>query len=130
MRAEMKTKRAAIYFGNRPDVGSAIALVQGSVQVSESDFVYVVAEGGKGEVTIGKQVYRPFRTTVSDGNGNFEIDALPPGEYTIVCVSSHTTGGRVRPNVRDAGGRVYAMSVTIRQGETIDVSHDFGVTAY
>ena len=51
-----------------------------------------------------------------------EMSDLPPGVYTLVCVSNHTKGGlrteggRVQANLRDAGGRVHAVIVTVRAG--------------
>lgn len=116
-------------YGDRPDVGALVALIQGYVQIPQDEFVIMLQFFN--QVNIGSQEYKNVKYTAADGNGNFEIDDIDAGEYTLVIRSQHvhgSSGGRVLK--RDAGGRVESRSIRVQAGQTVDTSHDFGISAF
>jgi hypothetical protein len=77
-------------------------------------------------VSIHSQDYKAIRRTQADGNGNFEIDDISPGDYTIVMKSSHAKD--MTP--RDTLGKIYSGYVHVSPAEVADESYDFGMTAF
>jgi hypothetical protein len=116
-------------YGNKPDVGALVALIQGYVQIPQDEFVIMLQFFN--QLNIGSQEYKNVKYTVADGNGNFEIDDIDAGEYTLVIQSRHvhgSSGGRVLK--KDAGDRVESRSIKVQPGQTVDASYDFGISAF
>jgi hypothetical protein len=70
--------------------------------------------------------FKIVQRTVADGNGNFEIDNIPIGEYTLILHSAHVKKIEVRDNM----GRTVTFSLKISNGETLDRSYDFGISTF
>jgi cell division protein FtsB len=62
--------------------------------------------------------------TIADGSGNFSMDHVPVGTYWVVIKSKHANGR----DSRDILGKVTFKRVQIGEGQTVDASHDFGMT--
>jgi hypothetical protein len=116
-------------YGNKPDVGAKIYLIDGSVNfvLRDEDFLF-----SNGEYLIvaankeNKTTYRIVHSTVADGNGHYEFKGVAPGRYTLVAISSHARG-KVQAEIL---GKVLKKSLDLSPGSTVDVSHDFGMTYY
>lgn len=97
------------------------------------------------ELVVDGKTYYAVKSTLADGNGNFELADIPPGEYTLVMQSNHAKGGytyetvqskkpnkkpktRERLNQRDSLGRIDSVIVTVEAGKTTDEPFDFGVS--
>lgn len=122
--------------GNKPDTGTKIWLVKDHVEIpADQNFVGSSFALGTGA---NPEQYTAVKYAVADGNGNFELLEVPPGQYTLILQSAHTKGtlkdkrnlfGRGnRPNLRDSVGRVESLTVLIKPGETVNASKDFGPT--
>jgi hypothetical protein len=122
--------------GNKPDAGSKAWLVKGRAEIpTDQTFVgtntTVGTSGNPGE-------YNAAKYSVADENGSFEMTDIPPGQYTLILQSAHTKGtlnekrnffGRGDGHTpRDSSGRVGFLNVTVKPGETVDASKDFGPT--
>lgn len=115
-------------YGSKPDAGTRVILLPGKVQIADSDTLL----GTPGGITVSSRPYKAIRKSLADGNGVFELSDIPPGEYTLVLESAHTSGG-VGPDPvtqRDALGRVETRILEVVSGQTLDASHDFGMTAF
>jgi hypothetical protein len=142
-------------FGDKPDTGSTIWLVprekwpyqdieeRGNrllppdVQVKGIgsrvlgyQSILLTSTEGSGKKALDIRIEGVRETTV-DGNGNYEFRDVPEGNYIVIMQSSHTRGGRDgNPGARDILGRTDAMYVTVKPGEAVDCSNDFGMSAY
>ena len=122
------------HVGNKPDTGSKVWLVKGRVEIpADQNFVGTsTALGTSGN----PEQYNAIKYSITDGNGNFELLDIPPGQYTLIMQSAHTKGslkekrnyfGRGNGhNPRDNNGRVEFLNLLIKAGETVDASKDFG----
>jgi hypothetical protein len=136
-------------FGSKPDVGAQIVLIRGFLDPIPDEAYAVFVPTMLLVGTEEKVMHVTVADTVADGNGNFEIVDVPPGQYTIVMKSSHakgkfvgvvvTTDKKGKPlkkprtehhlNKRDILGVVFSSPVTVEPGRTANVSHDFGTSA-
>lgn len=63
--------------------------------------------------------YMKFRrTTIADGNGNFEFENIPAGDYFVSCIIVWEVPGRFGP--KSTGG-VASARVTAKPGETVRI---------
>ena len=113
-------------YGNKPDSGTEVWLIAGEIEIPDdavhlgTPSVYWVSVGEK------RQRYEVVRHTMADGNGNFELTDVSEGRYTLVMKSSHTNA-RV---ARDLLGKTEVRHITVKNGETVDASYDFGTTYF
>ncbi|MGH9681638.1 MAG: hypothetical protein ACRD4Y_16960 [Candidatus Acidiferrales bacterium] len=122
------------HVGNKPDTGSKVWLVKGSADIpADQNFVATsTALGTSGN----PEEYSAIKYSVADENGNFRLQDIPPGQYTLILQSAHTKGTLKEKrslfsrgnghNPRDANGRVEFRNLVIKPGETVDASKDFG----
>ncbi len=95
--------------------GASIRLMPAAVDQTE-DFMSLVLPAGM-QQTAG--------TAVSDGQGRFEIDQVPPGNYTIIA--NHTRYARYhQPSVSIPAGRD-TLNFRIVLGEGAEISGEFTV---
>jgi len=130
-------------YGNKPDVGAQIMLVPGRVETPDDVRVFLFND--LNVLSVDDKRYDAVKSTIANGNGNFELADIPPGEYTLVMQSSHVKGKytyetveskkpnkkpkiRERLNQRDTLGCINSVVVTVEAGKTIDESFDFGVS--
>jgi len=120
-------------YGTRPDVGAQAWLITGPVDTPPDAYVFF----GVGSVQISSKTYEAVKQTVADGNGNFRMDHVPPGNYTLILQSQHSrgaldlrTGELDKKNKRDVLGRVFSEPVEVHPGEAVDASHDFGTSTF
>jgi hypothetical protein len=120
--------------GNRADSGAKVWLIKGHAEIpANQTFVASSAALGSAE---NPDRYSVFKYSVADENGNFELLDIPAGEYTLVLQSAHTKwtlndkrdffGRGNGHSPRDANGRVDAISLTVKPGDTANGSKDFG----
>ena len=120
--------------GTKPDAGSRIWLVKGHVEIP-ADQSFAGTSTALGTATNSEQ-YAAIDYAVADENGNFEMQDVPTGKYTLVLQSAHTKGTLKEKNhffsrgnslnPRDSSGRVESLDLQIQTGETVDASKDFG----
>ena len=67
-----------------------------------------------------------FPRAVADERGEFAFTDVAPGAYTLVLLSKHTNGLAAR----DREGKCRFKRLQVRDGETVDASFNFGMTAY
>lgn len=120
-------------FGDKPDSGSKVYILAGAQHEcpntlfffgSSSEVRWVKpSNGAQDSSTI---LYRMPVTayTIADGNGNFSIDKLSVGAYTVVLESAHTNGF----TLRDISKSHVWKWIQVSDGCIVDVSHDFGMT--
>jgi hypothetical protein len=107
--------------GNQPDTGARVALVSGKLDVPPTAIVSVYP----GMLIFnGKKTVKTVKFTIADGSGNFSLQDVPAGEYTLLLKSNHAKA----LTQRDVSGKIVTMSVTVNSGETVDMSHDFGMS--
>lgn len=120
-------------FGSRPDTGSEVALLAGSVDVPTDVMVLMVP--AKKTLMLMRQMgpatpaaainveYKMAAYARADGNGSFSLPDVEPGDYTLVVMSAHTNG----PTLRDVSHKAWIRKLTVRPGEMVDAFHDFGM---
>src|SRR5581483_7481853 len=98
-------------FGSKPDTGARILILQGEQpDLTTDNSAFSRAEGSA------------FKTTMADGQGSLHVPSLPAGTYCVLIRSSHA-------NSQDhLLGKLLQKTVVLREGETVDVSNDFGMT--
>lgn len=116
-------------YGNRPDVGSQIVLLEAVDEplfaATESVFVIgqeLVVSKAKDEVKRYKILY----STAADGNGRFEFKGLDAKKYLLIAISQHANG----MTQSEILGKKLVRTIDLKPGETVDVSHDFGMTSF
>ena len=78
-------------FGNKPDAGARIMLVSGRVETPDDAKVYLFMPGAAyfgdsdtatllNELVVDGKTYYAVKSTLADGNGNFELADIPSGE--------------------------------------------------
>ena len=122
-------------YGDKPDVGAKVWVLEGWVQECPETWMVMPATDGTGElfyVEPAKERGRMYsvgvgvrRETIADGNGNFAIEGLPPGQYTVIFESAHAVHAL---SLRDCVGKHEWRWIRVEPGGTVDVSHDFGMT--
>jgi hypothetical protein len=110
--------------GNLPDAGAEIALVSGRLDTVPST-ASVIMLGRELTVIAGKKL-EPVKATTADGSGNYSLQDVPPGEYTLLLKSNHSRGA----TQRDYSGKIRTEILRVEAGKTLDISEDFGVTAF
>lgn len=122
------------HIGNKPDFGSKVWLVEGRAEIpADKHFVGTSSVLGTSE---NPDQYKATKYSITDENGHFELLDVPPGEYTLIMQSAHTKGTLNEKrgffgignghNPRDMIGRVEFLHLSIKVGETVDASKDFG----
>jgi hypothetical protein len=131
-------------YGTKPDVGAEVVLVRGFLGPIPDDAVVPLESMATTPGDATKLAYHIVAHSVADGNGNFELTDIPPGEYTIVMQSNHPRGKYVsvvvttdkkgnplkKPKTnqiltkRDMFGVVFSSHVFVEAGKTEDRSHD------
>lgn len=102
-------------FRTQPDIGSEVLVLRGDwsqwpvARMSVEQTVAVEAQS--------------YARTMADGNGNYSLQ-VPPGTWTVVIYSAHTRGFAGVELLH----KIYQTTVCVSPGETVDVSHDFGIT--
>ena len=127
-------------YGSKPDTGSRVFLVaaKGTANLIPSEYALfedasttkfggsrdeiAIVDMGSDHVIRVKTVAR----TIADGNGNFEIANVVPGDYTLILRSEHVKSS----GYRDALGSVVTIPIQASSGETLDESHDFGIFTF
>jgi len=124
-------------FGNKPDVGADVWLVDAGVDIPEDCFFSATASSrtayiSQREINGGQRVELPiYMHTSVDGNGTYEINDVPSGQYTLIIQSKHTIGSPDgRAVARDVVHRIDCNQVTVKAGKTSDISHDFGMSTF
>jgi hypothetical protein len=117
-------------YGNKPDVGSKVFLLSGihpNVIIDRNKDLHFA-------ITIRKT--NVVKETSVDGNGNFRIERVAPGQYTVLVISNHTrfpaTDGQRPTGYGEMSilGGCYQKSITLNAGDTVDCSNDFGTTYF
>ena len=136
-------------YGTKPDVGAKVVLIRGRLDPIPDDAIAPLDSSATTTEDFEKQTYKIVAHSVADGNGNFELTDVPPGQYTIIMQSSHAIGKYVsvvvttdkkgnplkKPRTeqhltnKDMVGVVFSSHLTVESGKTVDESHDFGVSA-
>jgi hypothetical protein len=109
-------------FGDKPDTGAKVLLVQGEVMIPKTSFLEVdtvikPGENGAKEETKLKVVAEG----TADGSGRYELKDVPAGQYTLIITSSH----RREASLRDVIGQVICLPVLIKAGTTQNRSWNF-----
>jgi hypothetical protein len=110
-------------YGNLPDTGAEVVLVSGKVDVPPT--ASVIMAGPELTVVGGKKV-EAVKATAADGSGNYSLQDVPPGEYTLLLRSKHAKDA----TQRDIAGKVRAVFLKVESGKTADISEDFGMTVF
>jgi hypothetical protein len=66
-----------------------------------------------------------FPRAVANERGEFSFANVPPGGYTLILLSKHTNGLAAR----DRRGKVRFRKITVSEGQTVDMSFSFGMSA-
>ncbi len=116
-------------YGNKPDVGAQVDLLEAVDEpiFSPTESVFVVGQ----ELLVAKtkediKRHKILYSTAADGNGRFEFKGLDPKRYLLVAISSHSKG----MTQAEILGKKLVRTVDLKPGESVDVSHDFGMTSY
>lgn len=67
-----------------------------------------------------------FLKSVADSDGRFGFDSVAPGSYTLILQGNRANGLAAR----DRHGKMRFKKLVVHQGEIVDASFNFGVTAY
>ena len=125
-------------FGNRPDIGSEVWVVPGSVYLSKNTVVFYyssvnilvvaqVMQDDKGEFDLAsanshKKEFKVLAHTFVDGNGAFDVDNVPPGWCTVLVQSKQTRS----VSLLEHSGKMTMSLIEMKSGETHSISEDFG----
>lgn len=123
------------YQGDKPDLGAQVYAIDSAkcpAYNSDVSFRYYLASIKKTvDDSLDKQnahnnneirFSNSAKTTRVDGAGNFELD-LPVGTYYVLIKSKGRTGA----TMSDVLGITNVTKVKVKSGETVDVSHNFGM---
>ena len=109
-------------YGNKPDAGSMVYLIQGFGNINSGelftpfqDKLQIFGEG------VTRREYLLQKQSVTDGNGNFQFDGVPEGEYTVIVRSNHTQD-------KPFNQKIAVKHLTLKAGDSLDASQDFGVS--
>lgn len=111
-------------YGDKPDAGSAVYLLAGDATIRSGELFTEVSDklhvfGGGAD-----RNYKLVKKTIADGNGNFELAALPEGEYTLIIESNHTKDGQDKRFQH----KLSIQHVSLKAGDVFDASHSFGIS--
>jgi hypothetical protein len=122
-------------YGNKPDTGSEVWLIEGHADIPDNEFWAVLNDmlfvgsanansAARSRLKNTTGGHKIAKHTIADGNGNFDLLDVPTGHYTLILKSNHTKG----LTLRDARGKVRSRDVQVKAGETLDASMDFDTT--
>src|SRR5262249_2501168 len=121
--------------GTRADVGAKVWIIKADhAAIPETHMV--LTELGSELVLVDEnkqETHLPIvAKAVADGNGSVMLPNIPTGVYTVVMQSRHAKGGEGdhRINNRDFRGRFETEPISISPGQVVDISTDFGTTAF
>jgi hypothetical protein len=122
-------------YGSRPDVGAKVWIITGgNIVIPETDMVLDYSRSELVLVDKSKQQTKLsiVAQAVADGSGSVTLPNIPVGVYTVVMQSSHAKGGigSSMVNSRDIMGRFMTSTIEISAGQVVDISTDFGMTAF
>jgi hypothetical protein len=109
--------------GRLPDTGAEIVLLSGRLEIPSSTSVITA---GPELTAIGGKKVDALKATTADGSGNYSLQDVPPGEYTVLLKSSHARGA----SQRDYGGKIRTEIITVGSAKAVEVSDDFGSTEF
>jgi hypothetical protein len=66
-----------------------------------------------------------FPHTLANDRGEFAFADAAPGSYTLVMLSKHSNGLAAR----DRGGKMRFKDIVVREGKTLNVKYNFGMSA-
>jgi hypothetical protein len=132
------------YQGHKPDVGAAVVLTPGSLNIPETATVVMIPT----LLHVDGKDYQVTAHATVDGSGDYDLPEVPAGKYTLVIRSANTSGGfhaetvatnkKGKPlkkpktvlvvNQRDIGGKIITLTITVEAGRISDESWDFGET--
>ncbi|MGO9244050.1 MAG: hypothetical protein ACLQDC_04690 [Verrucomicrobiia bacterium] len=118
-------------YGDKPDAGATVTLltneqavrIQKSTGGTDND---PIPERTSPDTLPFMQGPYNFKETKADGSGNFSFDRIPVGRYLVVSRSAHSNGSPKR----DLIGKMHCTFVEVKAGETVDVSHSFGMSDF
>jgi hypothetical protein len=137
-------------FGDKGDVGAEVFLVAGVVELPADTSEFKVSkdqisitsylsskefkqnrDAEKNHLPVPHPVpqtilFPVIDSTVVDMNGNFQLDDVSIGSYTVVIRSSHSRGEYFKK--RDVLGRVRCIATLVTANRTADVSYKFPAT--
>lgn len=120
--------------GDKPDAGAKIWLIKGHAEIpANQNFIATSTSVG---TSANPQQYEVAQYSIASENGNFEMQDVPAGQYTLILQSAHTKwtltdkkdffGRGNGHNPRDSGGRVAFLFLSVKPGEMAEASKDFG----
>lgn len=112
-------------YGDKPDAGAKIQLVQGDVMIAKTSLLLlhtVIIPGKKGAADERVEL-KVVSEGTADGSGRYELKDVPAGQYTLIITSSH----RKDASLRDVSGQVICLPVLVSAGMTQDRSWSFGL---
>ena len=122
------TYNAGLFRENPPDVGAQVWLLR-----REQIAALAQEAGGTAAEPIPTRATgwlakldRLYPKSVADRDGRFGFTGVAPGEYLLVFSSKRANS----LSARDRQGKMRFKPVTVREGDSVDASYDFGVTAY
>jgi hypothetical protein len=92
--------------------------VKGNVARISEDSMFLTINTGDILAPKGLKV---VNTTIADGNGNYELMNIPPGEYTLIIQSNHKTA----VTNRDLRGVLTQFTIGVGAGDVVQKSFDF-----
>jgi hypothetical protein len=112
-------------FGDKPDTGAKLQLVQGDVMIPKTSFLLLdtVIKPGKNGAKDEETELKVVSEGTADGSGRYELKDVPAGQYTLIITSSH----RKDASLRDVSGQVICLPVLIKAGMTQNQSWNFGL---
>lgn len=116
-------------YGNKPDTGSKVLLIQHDPSFSpQAEDMFLALEPN---VRLKKKSgedhsFAIVAATAVDGNGRYELNSLKPGKYILIIQSSHARG----MDSLNVLGKVFTIALDIAAGDSRDMSHDFGMTSF
>lgn len=131
------------YVGNKPDTDATVTLVpkdySGRISANlDPMFARITFDRTKSELR-NQGIY----AGIVGGDGKALIADVPPGDYTIIIISKNTNEHpeisefaeqRLAKYFKDGGSaklhKIHISDISVRSGEEVEYSHDFGNTYY
>jgi hypothetical protein len=130
------------FVGNKPDTDSVVFLIPKSMHEKVSN-AGLDPFSGRSSFRDKQKSLRAKNVFVGiiGGNGSTLIDEVVPGDYTVIIISRHTNDAsevsdrnvaQLEKFFEDGGTasihKAYLDEISVRAGEEVEISHDFGVT--
>jgi len=127
-------------FGNKPDVGASVTLIEGEVKIPAthqflggSGKAYItdvpavkaaIDQGNDPKKGVEKFItsYKVIQHATANGDGSYEMNDVPVGRYSVVIQSAHREDDK---NRRDMVGLVHVNIIDVRGGQVEDASYNF-----